>query len=538
MRYSEPLNYRVCGIGRMVFRNEDTLQTFLDANQEYRFHKLYDNAVNFVSSEFGKTYPILINGKRISTSRTMIRRSPTDRRLTLGYIMKGNSTHAKNAIKAANLAFEKWSMMDYRKRVNLFRKIGAIMKKRKFELAAWLTFENGKNRYEAIADIDEAIDFIMFYSDEMQKNNGFVTTKGISKNEQNTSIMRPYGVWAVIAPFNFPAAILVGMSVGALITGNTVVIKPASDTPIIGYKIAQIMIEAGIPDGVINFVPGSGAEIGKTIIESRDIDGIVFTGSREVGYMLMSESSKTKPRPIIAELGGKNATIVTDTANLDTAAEGVAKAAFSFSGQKCSACSRVYVQRNVKSKFLSKLLEKTRKLIVENPKKRDSFMGPVINLNAYNNFKKFSKLASNYGNILTGGSVVNNKDFNHGYYVQPTIVEGLPMDNALLKKELFVPILCITEYDKFDTAIKMTNQSEYGLTSGIYSKNKKEILNFLRDIEAGVVYVNRKKSSTTGAMVGRQSFGGWKDSGTTGKGTGGKYYLTQFMREQSQTIVK
>jgi 1-pyrroline-5-carboxylate dehydrogenase len=522
----------------MIFKNEDTFQTFLDAKQENRFHKLYDNAINLVSSQFGKTYPILIDGKTIRTSQTMIRTSPNDRRLVLGYIMKGNSTHAKKAIQAANIAFEKWSTLDYRIRVKLFRKMGGIMKQRKFELAAWITFENGKNRFEAIADIDEAIDFIMFYSDEMQKNNGFVTRKRSSKNEQNTSIMKPYGVWAVIAPFNFPAAILLGMSVGALITGNTVVIKPASDTPIIGYKIIQIMTEAGIPDGVVNFVPGSGVEIGKTILESKDVSGIVFTGSREVGYRLMSESSKTKPRPLIAELGGKNATIVTNTANLDMAAEGVAKAAFSFSGQKCSACSRVYVQKNVKSQFLSKLVEKTKKLVVDNPKERNSFIGPVINLNAYNNFKKFSKVASKHGKILTGGSVIKNKNFKHGYYVQPTIVEGLPTDNSLLKKELFVPILCITEYDKFDKAIKMTNQSEYGLTSGIYSKKKNEILKFLQDIEAGVVYVNRKKSSTTGAMVGQQSFGGWKDSGTTGKGTGGRYYLTQFMREQSQTILK
>jgi len=511
----------------MVFNNEDTFQSFLDHNQEYRFHSLYDKAINLVSSEFGRTYPVIINGKKTYTSQTMIRTSPTDRRITLGYIMKGNTTHAKKAIQAASNAFEKWSIMDYRKRVKLFRKIGTIINRRKFELAAWLTFENGKNRYEAIADIDEAIDFIMFYSHEMQKNKGFVTRKAGSQNEQNTSIMKPYGVWAVIAPFNFPAAILVGMCVGALITGNTVVIKPASDTPIIGYKIVEIMLEAG-----------SGVEIGKTIIENKDVDGIVFTGSREVGYMLMGESTKTKPRPIIAELGGKNATIVTDTANLDMAAEGVAKAAFSFSGQKCSACSRVYVQNNVKSQFLSKLVEKTKKLRVENPKERDSFVGPVINLNAYNNFKKFSKLASKHGNILTGGSAVRNREFKHGYYVEPTIVEGLPTRHPLLKKELFVPILCITEYDKFDNAIRMTNQSEYGLTSGIYSNKKEEILKFLQDIEAGVVYVNRKKSSTTGAMVGRQSFGGWKDSGTTGKGTGGKYYLAQFMREQSQTIVK
>ena len=522
----------------MVFKNEDTFQTFLDRNQENQFHTLYEKAVKLVSSEFGKTYPVIIDGKKIYTSQTVIRASPTDRRVTLGHIQKANLTHAKKAIRAAMDAFEEWSTIDYKERVKLFRKIGTILKKRKFELSAWLTFENGKNRYESIADIDEAIDFIMYYSDEMRKNNGFVTSKLGSPNEQNTSIMKPYGVWAIIAPFNFPAAILVGMSVGALITGNTVIIKPASDTPIIGYKIVEIMIEAGVPNGVINFVPGSGEEIGKTIIESQEISGVVFTGSREVGYRLMSESNKTRPRPVIAELGGKNATIVTDTANLDMAAEGVAKAAFSYSGQKCSACSRVYVQSNVKSQFLSRLVEKTRKLRVENPKEKDSFVGPVINLDAYNNFKKYSKLASKDGNILTGGSPIRNDKFRYGFYVEPTIVDGLPKDHPLLKRELFVPILCITEYDKFDNAIKMTNESEYGLTSGIYSNKKEEILKFLHDIEAGVVYVNRKKSSTTGAMVGRQSFGGWKDSGSTGKGTGGKYYLTQFMREQSQTIVK
>lgn len=278
---------------------------FVKNNQEDRFHKLYDRAVNLVSTEFGMTYPVIINGKKIITSKTMTRTSPTDNRIILGQISKGNSIHAERAIRAASKAFEKWSSVDYKDRVNLFRKIASDMRRRKFELSAWLTFENGKNRYEAIADIDEAIDFIMYYSDEMEKNKGFVMKKSIITDEQNTSIMKPYGVWAVIAPFNFPAAILVGMSVGALITGNTVIIKPASDTPIIGYKIVEIMMEAGIPNGAVNFVPGSGMEIGNTIIESKEVAGIVFTGSREVGYKLMSESARTKPRPVIAELGGK-----------------------------------------------------------------------------------------------------------------------------------------------------------------------------------------------------------------------------------------
>ena len=521
----------------MVFKNEDTFQTFVSRNRESQFHKLYDKSVNLVSHQLGRTYYVIINGKKVSTSQLEKHTSPTDRTITLGYIHKGKSRHAKRAIDAAMNAFEEWSSTDYKKRVRLFRKITNAMRKRKFELAAWLTLENGKNRYESMADIDEAIDFIEYYSDEMEKNMGYVRESS-RLNEHNTSVMRPYGVWAIIAPFNFPAAILVGMSVGALITGNTVVIKPASDTPIIGYKIVEIMNEVGIPNGVINFIPGSGIDIGKTIIDSKAVAGIVFTGSREVGYRIMSESSMKRPRPVIAELGGKNATIVTDTADLDTAAEGVVKAAFSYSGQKCSACSRVYVHRNVKSKFLSILVGKTRKLIVGNPKNKQSFTGPLINADAYHKFKKYSKLAFNDGNVLIGGAVISNAEFKHGFYVEPTIVDGLPKNHTLFKKELFVPVLCITEYDKFDNAIKMTNESEYGLTSGIYSNKKEEIAKFLQYIETGVVYVNRKNSSTTGAMVGRQSFGGWKDSGNTGKGTGGIYYLTQFMREQSQTIVK
>src|ERR1041385_1766147 len=303
----------------MVFKNEDTFQNFVKNNQEDRFHKLYDRAVNLVSTEFGMTYPVIINGKKIITSKTMTRTSPTDNRIILGQISKGNSIHAKRAIRAASKAFEKWSSVDYKDRIKLFRRIASDMRRRKFELYAWLTFENGKNRYEAIADIDEAIDFIMYYSDEMEKNKGFVMKKSIITDEQNTSIMKPYGVWAIIAPFNFPAAILVGMATGALITGNTVIIKPASDTPIIGYKITEIMVEAGIPAGVVNFVTGPGGEIGKILVESKEISGIVFTGSREVGYELIKRSSEVRPRPVIAELGGKNAAIVTKTADLDSA---------------------------------------------------------------------------------------------------------------------------------------------------------------------------------------------------------------------------
>src|SRR5688572_15047616 len=413
----------------MVFKNEDTLQTFLDANQEYRFHKLYDNAINQVSSEFGKTYPILIDGKRISTSQTMIRSSPTDRRLTLGYIVKGNSAHAKKAIQAASIAFEKWSMMDYRKRVKLFRKIGAIMKRRKLELAAWLTFENGKNRYESIADIDEAIDFINYYCIDMVNNNGYVTKNYvIEKNRKSISVMKPYGVWAIISPFNFPAAIFVGMNIGAIITGNTAVAKPASNTPIIGYKIVEIMIDSGLPPGVLNYITGEASLIGKTIISNDKISGIVFTGSKDVGYSLYKNSANIKPRPIIAELGGKNPTIVTKTADLDKAAEAVSRAAFSYAGQKCSACSRVYVDKKVKKKFIEKLISKVKKINVANSDKKNCDVGPLINSNAFQNFKKYVNIASQEGRILYGGKVLEEGNLKYGYYVSPTIVNGVSFD--------------------------------------------------------------------------------------------------------------
>jgi 1-pyrroline-5-carboxylate dehydrogenase len=350
--------------------------------------------------------------------------------------------------------------------------------------------------------------------------------------------MKPYGVWGIISPFNFPAAILVGMSIGAIISGNTAVIKPASNTPVIGFKIAEIFIEAGIPPGVLNYIIGDAESIGKTIINNNKISGIVFTGSKDVGFNIFKNSSIVNPRPIIAELGGKNPTIVTETADLDKAAEGVSKAAFSYGGQKCSACSRVYVQKNKKNIFIKKLISKVTKINIDNPQNINSDLGPVINSSAFRNFKKYINIAENQGKILFGGKIIDNGDLKYGYYVMPTIVSGLSSDNVLLKKELFLPILCIDEYDAFEEALSKCNNSEYGLTAGIYSDDKKEIDDFINNIEAGVVYINRQKSSTTGALVGNQSFGGWKNSGISGKGTGGKYYLTQFMREQSQTIIQ
>jgi 1-pyrroline-5-carboxylate dehydrogenase len=522
-----------------MFENEHTVRRFMTEKAEGQFHDRYERALEQVRSEFGRKYSMIIGGKKVRTPSTVVQTSPIDTRIVLGHLPVGGASHVRQAVAAAKKAFESWSRTGYQERVRICRTAADIMSQHKFELAAWISYENGKNRYEAIADVDEAIDFLRYYSEEMEKSSGFETVmKSAQPTEKSRSVMKPYGVWGVIAPFNFPAAILVGMTTGAIITGNTVVVKPSSNTPIIAYKFTEIFKQAGLPDGVLNLVIGPGGKVGGELVASKDVSGIVFTGSRDVGYGMAQEFSNTKPRPLIAELGGKNPAIVTETADIGKAVDGILKAAFGYSGQKCSACSRVYVQRKVKDEFLERLVEKTKNLPVGNPLDPNTFVGPLANKDAYKKYQKYIKIADRDGKVLVGGSARKDGELKHGYYVQPTIVSGLPKKHRLFEEEMFVPILCVADYDKFNDAIKLANKADYGLTAGIFSGRQEEIREFLNCIEAGVVYVNRQASATTGAMVGCQPFGGWKDSGTTGRGTGGPHYLTQFMREQSQTIAE
>ncbi|HKZ62119.1 MAG TPA: aldehyde dehydrogenase family protein [Nitrososphaera sp.] len=522
-----------------MFENEHTVRRFMAERAEGQFHDRYERALEQVRAEFGRKYSMIIGSREVRTPATVVQMSPIDIRLMLGHLPVASASHVKQAVAAAKKAFGSWGRTDYQQRVRVCRAAADIMGQRKFELAAWISYENGKNRYEAIADVDEAIDFLRYYSEEMEKHNGFESVmKGAQPNEKSRSVMKPYGVWGVIAPFNFPAAILVGMSAGAIITGNTAVVKPSSNTPIIACKFAEIFKQAGLPDGVFNLVIGPGGRVGDELVRNKDVSGIVFTGSRDVGYGMAQKFSKTRPRPLIAELGGKNPTIVTESADIGRAADGILKAAFGYSGQKCSACSRVYVHRKVKDEFLKKLVEKTKNLPVGNPLDPNTFVGPLASEDAYRKYQQYVRIADKDGKVLVGGSARKDGELKHGYYVQPTIVADLPKEHRLFKEEMFVPILCVADYDKFDDAIKLANDSDYGLTAGIFSGKQGEIKEFLDCIEAGVVYVNRQASATTGAMVGCQPFGGWKDSGTTGRGTGGPHYLTQFMREQSRTIVE
>lgn len=517
------------------FENEYTWGKAIANNSTEQFHTDFDNAIDNVKKEFGKKYPIIINGKEIFSDDCFVVRSPSDTRITIAEFPKASVSDINSVISSAKNAFEEWSDTPYQRRVEIFRDCANIFSSRKFFLAAIMTFENGKNRIESIGDVDEAIDFMRFYALQLEKNEGFCRqTTHPNPHEKTQTIMKPYGVWGVIAPFNFPSAIAIGMATGALITGNTVILKPASDAPLSSFQFAKTLYPK-IPMGAINFVTGSGSIVGKTLIESPDVDGIAFTGSREVGMKGFQEFTKSDTKPFISEMGGKNPAIVTECADLEKASNGVMNAAFGFGGQKCSACSRVYVQNQVADQFISKLVEKTKQLKIGMPWDKQVFLGPVINKDSKTKFENAVVAAKKDGEILTGGSVLTSTDLANGYFVEPTIVAKLPEDHKLVKEELFLPFLCIQRYENFDDAIKLANQSEYGLTAGIFSNDEKQLDEFFSKIQAGVVYANRSASATTAALVSSQPFVGWKHSGSTGKGAGGENYLQQFMRSQTQT---
>ena len=517
------------------FENEYTWGKAVTNNSTDKFHTNFEKAVDEVKSKLGKKYPIIVNGKEIYSDDCFTVHSPSDTRISVAEFPKASIQDTKNAISSAKNAFEEWHNTSYQKRAKIFKDCADIFSSRKFFLAAIMTFENGKNRIESMGDVDETIDFMRFYAMQLEKNDGFCKhTFHPNPHEKTQTVMKPYGVWGIIAPFNFPSAIAIGMSTGALITGNTAVLKPSSDAPLSSFQFVNILYPI-LPNGVINFVTGSGNIIGKILIDSLDVDGIAFTGSRTVGMKGFQEFTKSTSKPFISEMGGKNPVIVTKYADLEKASDGVMNAAFGFGGQKCSACSRVYVQNEVADKFISKLVEKTKNLKIGMPWQSGVFLGPIINKEAKTKFENVVNMAKKDGKILTGGSVLTSPEYENGYFVEPTIVTKLPEEHKLVKEELFLPFLCIQNYEKFDDAICLANQTEYGLTAGIFSNNEKQLEEFFSKIQAGVLYTNRFASATTAALVSSQPFVGWKNSGSTGKGAGGENYLQQFMRTQTQT---
>jgi 1-pyrroline-5-carboxylate dehydrogenase len=388
-----------------------------------------------------------------------------------------------------------------------------------------------------MGDVTETADLVRYYCDQMEAADGFERPMArFSPQEETRSVLRPYGVWGVISPFNFPAALAGGPVGGALLAGNTVVLKPSHETPLTADALGEAFAEAGVPADVLQVVHGPGST-GEALARHPGVDGLLFTGSKAVGMSLIKEFAREFPKPIITEMGGKNPALVMPSADLEAAAEGVMRSAFGLQGQKCSACSRVYVHRDVKPRFLALLLEKTAKLTVGDPTSHGVFLGPVIHERAYTAFQRAAETAHRDGRVLAGGKTLREGELAHGYFVAPTIVDGLSQDHPLFRDELFVPFLCVAEVSSFGQAMDWANRTEYGLTAGIFSAEPAERDAFLDRIEAGVVYVNRRAGATTGAWPGVQPFGGWKGSGSSGKASGGLYYVQQFMREQSRTIV-
>jgi 1-pyrroline-5-carboxylate dehydrogenase len=513
----------------------------MTADRMVDLHRVLDRAIEQVRTTFGKSYPLVIGGQVIRSASEFEDRSPIDTRILLGRFQSASREEVRQAIAAARRAFPKWSARPWADRVSLLKKVADAIRAHRWELAALMGYEAGKNRLECVGDVEESADLIEYYCDQVATHHGFETTLGVlGPGEENTSVLRPYGVWAVISPFNFPLALAAGPAGGALVAGNTVVFKPASVTPLLGYKLAEMMMEAGIPDGVFNFITGSGGTAGQELVDNAGIDGIVFTGSKDVGmHLIRDNASRAVPRPLIIEMGGKNPAIIMRSADLEKATDGVMRSAFGAQGQKCSACSRVYVSKAIRDEFVQLLVEKTKKIKIGNPLNRDVYLGPVINEEAVKTYERaVAQAKADGGRILAGGRRLTDGDFAHGYFVEPTVIDGLPASHPLFSEELFVPITVVAEVLTLEEAIDLANSTEYGLTAGIFSEDDREIAQFFDRIQAGVTYANRRAGATTGAWPGINSFGGWKASGSTGRGTGGPYYVQQFMREQSRVRIR
>ena len=502
------------------------------------FHDDFDAGVEEARQKAGATYPNFIADEAWDAKTYIDDVSPTDVHLVLGRFASASANDTRDAIRAAKTAFRPWSE-DWRERIRILRTAADLISSRKYFLAAVMCLEVGKSRLEAMGDTEEAADLIRYYCQQMEDADGFFRQMGqLSPDENVVSVLRPFGVWAVIAPFNFPLALSAGMAAGALVAGNTVVYKPSSDAPWTGMLLYEALREAGLPAGVFNYIHGPGSVVGEELVSNPDVDGIVFTGSKEVGMRAYRSFSVDYPKPCITEMGGKNPTIITASADPELAAEGVMRSFVGLGGQKCSACSRVYVHRSLETEFLNHLIEKTKAVEIGDPSHRGVYLGPLVNESAYKTFQDAVELARRDGKILAGGNLLENPPFDRGYFVEPTIVTGLPADHELIYKELFVPFVTVSVVESLEEAVGLSNQSEYGLTAGVYTGDPDEVEWFFNHIESGVCYANRRSGATTGAWPGVQAFCGWKGSGSTGKGGCGPYYVQQFMREQSRTVVE
>lgn len=515
-----------------------TYTTLSVASEE--IHQAYESAVLEAKKNFGREYPNVVNGKTITSSLQTETLSPINTEWVIAKFPKQKAEIVDQAVRAAKNAFPGWKAVPWQQRVELCRKAAALMEDRLFEIAAVITLEVGKNRLEAIGEVQEVADLVYYVCDQMEENNGYYRDMiNESPKHQNRSVLKPFGPWAVISPFNYPSALTGGPAGAALVTGNTIVVKPATLTPLSAWLTTKCFLDAGVPDGVVNFITGSGGTVGDALIHHPDIAGCTFTGSSEIGMELVRvfASEGPWPRPCVVEMGGKNPTIITESADMKRAISGCSRSAFGFGGQKCSAGSRIFVHHSKFDELMQGMKDYTANLVFGDPTVRQTFCGPVINREAVDRYLEAVELAKRDGKLVIGGEVLQGGIYDKGYFVSPTMVIGLSPQHSLSQEELFLPFVTIYPYENLDEAIEWANGVVNGLTAGVYAGTQQEIDYILDRIEAGVVYVNKESGATTGAWPGYQAFGGWKKSTSTNKGAGHIYYLSAYLREQSQTII-
>jgi 1-pyrroline-5-carboxylate dehydrogenase len=479
-----------------------------------------------------ETLAHLIGGERDERGEPFAREDPCSPGTVVSRAHAAGAEVIADAVAAARAASRGWRSTSWPERLRLLRGAAEGFVDRAAEIAGVISAETGKTRLEALAEAQEAADLIGHYCREMERHDGFVTALSAPPGERNTDVLRPYGVFGVIAPFNFPVALAVNMAAAALITGNTVVLKPSDKTPRSTALAAEILA-GGLPTGVLDVVHG-GADTGRYLAAAA-VDGLAFTGSAAVGWQLVRDLGQGAfGRPVLAEMGGSNPAIVTATGDLDDAAAGIARSAFGLSGQKCSACRRVLVDRSVADDLLARLVAEAERIVVGDPADRDTQMGPLVDDAISRRVDQALETAARDGRVVTGGQV----DDRPGNFYRPVVVTDLPLGHPLTREELFAPFVTVTAVEGFDAALAEANAVDYGLSAGIFTGDDREKERFLDEIEAGVVYVNRRSGATTGAWPGVQSFCGWKASGSAGKGGLGPWYLPGFMREQSRTVVE
>jgi 1-pyrroline-5-carboxylate dehydrogenase len=508
------------------FRNEPFTDFSVSGNQE-----AMKAALAKVKKQLGQTYPLVIGGEKILTDDHIVSTNPGSPKQEIGRFSKANTQHAERAMKVALESFESWKKVAPVERARYLFKAAALLRARKHEFSAWLVLEIGKNWAEADGDTAEAIDFLEFYGREMMRLSQPQPLTAFN-GEENELHYIPLGVGIVIPPWNFPLAIMAGMTTAAIVAGNTVILKPSSETPTIAYQFMALMEEAGLPAGVLNFLPGPGASVGDFLITHPKTRFIAFTGSKEVGLRITELAAKAQPgqlwiKRVVAEMGGKDSIIVDQDVDLDVAADGVVSSAFGFQGQKCSACSRVIVHKAIYDEFVQKIKTRTEKLHIGQAEEHKTQMGPVASKSAYQSILEYIEVGKGEGQCVTGGKAQGKAE--DGFFIPPTIIAGVSPTSRIAQEEIFGPVLAVIKAEDWHHALDIANNTEFGLTGGVYSRNRRNIEQARRDFHVGNLYLNRK---CTGALVGVQPFGGFNMSGTDSK-AGGRDYLLLFTQAKS-----